>query len=351
MLPLLRVLSSALLLLAYGGCATAPVARAVPEKPSPELTPGPKVLEFQGACDASGAVPLDNWLFAVGDDEDNVLRIYDATRGGQPVLEHDVSESLQIERGKKRFPEADVEAATNLGSRSYWLTSHGLNSSGKREESRFLFFATELNRATHEMTLRGTPYRSLLDDLLALESLRGFGLENAAKIPPKLPGGLNIEGMTSLNGGNGMLVGFRSPLSGNKAITITLLNPEEVIEGGRAEFGPPRLLDLQGQGIRSISSWRGEYLLIAGSPASGGVSRLFTWQGGDDEPVLVDDADFSGLNPEAFVTPEDRDEILILSDDGTRLIDGKECKKQKDPAKKRFRGIWVRLPPPGAPTP
>lgn len=47
----------------------------------------------------------------------------------------------------------------------------------------------------------------------------------------------------------------------------------------------------------------------------------------------------------AFVTSEARDEILLLSDDGTQLVGGVECKKLKDPSKKRFRGLWVRLAP------
>src|SRR5690606_36522342 len=40
---------------------------------------------FQGMCDASGAVPLSRDLFMVADDEENILRIYDASKGGFPV--------------------------------------------------------------------------------------------------------------------------------------------------------------------------------------------------------------------------------------------------------------------------
>lgn len=48
-------------------------------------------LIFTGMCDASGAVELSRDLFAVADDEDNVLRIYDANRGGAPLSSSDVS--------------------------------------------------------------------------------------------------------------------------------------------------------------------------------------------------------------------------------------------------------------------
>src|SRR4051812_31397526 len=43
-------------------------------------------VSFVGACDASGAVPIDERHFAVADDEDNVIRVYDAVAGGKPVL-------------------------------------------------------------------------------------------------------------------------------------------------------------------------------------------------------------------------------------------------------------------------
>jgi hypothetical protein len=35
---------------------------------------------------------------------------------------------------------------------------------------------------------------------------------------------------------------------------------------------------------------------------------------------------------------------LVLSDDGSVIVDDTECKKQKDSAKKRFRGVWLALP-------
>ena len=62
-------------------------------------------------------------------------------------------------------------------------------------------------------------------------------------------------------------------------------------------------------------------------------------------PEAVTEVDLTGLNPEAFFTPEQAEEILLLSDDGTVPLDGVECKRLKDPAKKRFRGVWVKLPP------
>jgi hypothetical protein len=52
---------------------------------------------FEGACDASGAVPIDRRHFAVADDEDSVLRVYDAWAGGPPILRVDVADAIDLE--------------------------------------------------------------------------------------------------------------------------------------------------------------------------------------------------------------------------------------------------------------
>ena len=330
-----------------GVLATGCAARGVPEQPkSLAVASGtearPSVL-FEGMCDASGAVALGGGLFVVGNDEDNLLRVYDARRGGAPMRSVDLSPDLELPSQKKP-PEADIEAATGLGPLSFWLTSHGRNSSGKKQPSRLRFFATrETDRGP---ALVGRPYSQLLDDLLADPRLATFSLTEAEALPPKSSGGLNIEGMTAMADGRSLLIGFRSPVPRGRALVVPVLNPTEIVrDGTRARLGEPRLLDLDGLGIRSLSWWRGRYLIISGGTASEATSRLFTWRGGDDVPVPVSQVDLTGLNPEAFFTPEQAEEILLLSDDGSVPLDGVECKRLKDPARKRFRGVWVRLPP------
>jgi hypothetical protein len=318
----------------------------VPEQPATVPVRGAAARDpvvFEGMCDASGAVAVGGGQFVVGDDEDNILRVYDARRGGGPVRSVDLSPDLELPI-KKKAPEADIEAATGLDSLSFWLTSHGRNSAGKKQPSRLRFFATQETDAGPELV--GRPYTHLLDDLLADPRLAPFSLAEAEALPPKSPGGLNIEGMTAMADGSSLLIGFRSPVPRGKALVVPVLNPKELLqEGARARLGEPRLLDLGGLGIRSLSWWRGRYLIISGGTAGEATSRLFTWRGGDDAPVPVNDVDLTGLNPEAFFTPEQADEILLLSDDGSVPFDGVECKRLKDPARKRFRGVWVRLPP------
>ena len=50
---------------------------------------------YVGMCDASAAVALNNELFAVANDEDNSLRIYNAAKGGAPVYRHPRSGSIE----------------------------------------------------------------------------------------------------------------------------------------------------------------------------------------------------------------------------------------------------------------
>lgn len=319
----------------------APAGRATPAASAPAQPGAGRVIVFRGMCDASGAVALSDRLFAVADDEDNMLRVYDADRGGQPLASADLSPELAL-RAKKKAPEIDLEAATRLGDRALWLSSHGRNSKGKLRPERLRLFATTAPADGSPPELVGRLYEHLLRDLIAHAALARFELGRAAELPPKAPGGLNLEGMTALPDG-GVMLAFRNPVPGGRALLVPLRNPDDVITGTAARLGQPVLLDLGGQGVRSLSWWRGRYLIMAGHFDSGGPpSRLFTWTG-QGEPELMSHVDLSGLNPEGFFSPEERDEIMLLSDDGSALIDGQECKTLDDPGQKRFRGVWISL--------
>jgi hypothetical protein len=296
------------------------------------------VIWFEGACDASGAVEVDQHRLAVADDEDNVIRIYDANRGGPPLFQHDFSEKIGS-TDKDKF-ESDIEAATRLGQHAFFLTSHGRTSKGKLDLNRFLFFASELPHRARAPRLFGQPYRSLLSDMLKDPRLARFGLEAAAQRAPKEPGGLNIEGLTASSDGS-FWVGFRSPVPEGRALLVRLLNPLKVLQGQSTQFSDPVLLDLGGLGVRALTSFRSQILIMAGPASEAGPSRLYRF----DEAARAAhalDVSFGGLNPEAFFSPEQRDELLVLSDDGTQRYDGKRCKKLEDERVKRFRGIWVK---------
>lgn len=298
---------------------------------------------YRGMCDASAAVSLNADLFAVANDEDNILRVYHRQPGGLPAFSFDMTLFLRI--GKKN-PEADIEGSATIGERVYWITSHGRNAKGKDSPNRERFFATTftLTNGVVKLAPVGRPYPSLLDDLVREPKLARFNLAAASRLAPKERGALNIEGLTSTPDGQ-LLIGFRNPIPQGKAVLVPLLNPGQLIQGQRAKFGEPIQLDLGGYGIRSMGRDKDNYLIIAGSHDGDGESRAYTWAGGTNAPIHMAGVRFPGLNPEglAYSTAEGRTEFFILSDDGTLKIGKEDCKKVKNPAYRQFRG-YALLP-------
>jgi len=135
------------------------------------------------------------------------------------------------------------------------------------------------------------------------------------------------------------LIGFRNPIPQGRALIAPLLNPRETIAGQPARFGAPLQLDLGGLGLRDMCAVTNGYYIVAG-PASGreGQSRLFFWAGGTSAPQLCADLHFRDSNPEGICVLDfgNQEDFLIVSDDGTRKINGKECKSLPE-AQRHFR--------------
>jgi len=298
---------------------------------------------YREIADASAAVAFDENLFIVADDEGNELCIYDSNNpGSAPIADPNIGQFLNID---PCYPETDIEGATWFNGRIFWIASHGRNKDGKYWYSRYQFFATTVIRVVDDInvTVEGN-YSNLIDDLITYDLEYNLGLIDAIGVvnghidpneildlAPKEQG-LNIEGLCTSADGNSMFIGFRNPRPEvndvKYALLIELYNPEEVVLSGvPAEFGPPLLLDLGGLGIRSIeySPTLGQYLIIAGSHKST-----------DDEPlqilykynmttgVLTELDDFPIIAPEAMFQFPDSNDIQLLSDDGTLLIETPE---------------------------
>ncbi|HEX5221596.1 MAG TPA: DUF3616 domain-containing protein [Verrucomicrobiae bacterium] len=296
----------------------------------------------RGMCDASAVVPLDDELFVVADDEDNILRVYSRTQGGAPLQTLDLSSFLRVD---PKSPEADLEAAAPLGDRVYWITSHAQNKNGKDRPSRRRLFATTLTVSNGTAIVKpvGEPGVRLLTDLFSDPRLKLFNLEAAAKRAPKTKNALNIEALCATPEGQ-LLIGFRNPVPEGKALIVPLLNPAEVVEGKPARFGDPLLLDLGGLGIRSLARVGDRYFLIAGAFDGGGQSHLYEWNGGADAPRRLPRPELANLNPEAIeAVPGDTSRLLVVSDDGTLKIGGKDCKTVADPNLKYFRATTIDL--------
>jgi hypothetical protein len=219
----------------------------------------------------------------------------------------------------------------------YWIGSHGRNAKGKESPMRQRIIATRVSHARGGLQIEpvSKPYTMLLDDLITDERFAGFGFKQAATKAPKDKGALNIEGLTATPEGH-LLIGFRNPIPNGRAIILTLLNPRKLFEGDRAQFGEPVTLDLKGLGIRSLGFHEGRCLIIAGHYAEGGNSRVFEWKPGEPDARLLEDVKLTGLNPEgmSFSDAGGKKEFLVVSDDGTRSVDGQELQDAQGPRAK-----------------
>lgn len=354
--------------------------------------PAEEVLTYRGASDASAAVGISDDMFIVADDENNILRVYKTSdaRGGasRPVFSYDVTGFLGIEL---EHPEADIEGATMIAEgprfagnhRIYWITSHGRNKDGKMRPNRYRFFATTVEVKNGKVTIRpvGQPYKTLVHELVKNERMRNLGLDKATrfdedlsksrrkKLAPKEQG-LNIEGLCASADGKTLYIGFRNPRPYDKmsrrakALVVPLKNPEQVIERKEEPiFDEPILWDLAGLGIRSMeySNFHKAYFIVAGPYDGGPKFALYRWSGEKETPPKLLrqlHTEKKNFNPEALVTFKDSAKILLLSDDGTLVIEVSgawECMEgefRKDgtclnkflinPNKKTFRGIWLQ---------
>ena len=308
-----------------------------------------------GICDASGVVAIGHDAFAVADDELNRLLVYNLHTSGPEESSLELSNFLNLynknDSTKSKLPnvtqEADLEGAARVGDVIYWISSHGRNRKGKRVEARMQFFATKIHSDGTKPVLVpvGSPYTRLLQDIVAAPQHQSFPLEAAATLPPKAHGGLNIEAIADMPNGH-LLIGFRSPTILGKSLIIELENPAGIIAGEAASFGSPRLIELDG-GIRAMASEGEQYMIIGNEQdAEAGQSSLFLWDGESTEIEKIESLTFAEFNPEAIAAFPDKKggQILLLSDDGTKDVDGSACKTISDPSQRSFRSFLYRHP-------
>ena len=292
-----------------------------------------QLTTYRGACDASAAAGLDAEHFVVANDENDTLSIY---RGERVVGTLDLAPFLGTRAGR----ESDIEAAAAIGSRIYWITSHGRSRRAVAEPSRQRLFATEVRSGpTPMLEPVGQPYAHLLRDLESAESLQPYNLGEAARLAPEANGGLNIEGLAATPDGR-LLIGLRSPLVDRRAVVISLNNPDDVIHGRRAELGLPVTLDLDGRGIRSIDLVGAAYWIVGGPTGDTGSFAVYRWSGKGGDPVRPFPIELGDLRPEALFAIPQSNQIRLLSDDGGRQQGGVECKRLPL-ARQTFRGLTL----------
>jgi hypothetical protein len=305
-------------------------------------------VSLSGACDGSAAVDVDGTRILVGNDEDNVLRVYDVTSGGAPTATFDLSSLLAL---PEPTAEADIEGAAAIGDTVLWITSHSSGQAGRPRPNRYRLFATLLDRSATQpvTTLVGAAVGNLLDAMAADSSLARLlaGRSRGSDVR----GAVNIEGLAFAADGT-LLIGFRTPLVGGRALIVPLRRPLSVLRGTAPSFGAPVLLDLGGRGIRGIewSEREGAFYVVAGALDGADTFAVFRWRGppaaaGARVPMSRTPAN---LQPEALVLSARG--ALLLSDDGDRRVAGAPCREVPAP-RRRFRAIRLQLPTADGTTP
>jgi hypothetical protein len=319
-------------------------------------------MTHSGMCEASGAVALPQSSFGrsfvVANDEDNVLRIFAADRSGAG-REVDLNPFFGL-NPHDEDDKADLEGATWLGDRIYWIGSHSRSGKGKLRPQRAQFFATTV-RGEGDLfdiiPIGSHPVQTLHVSFAALDPLLAAAIrldqpEQASLAPEEH--GFNIEGMSAGADGNSILIGLRNPLSSaGQALVVTLTNPRALLDAAeKPAFGPLLKLDLGGRGIRSMeySEAARSFYIIAGPTGGSGGFELYRWSVTDDaKPMPIPGfselvAKLDHFQPEAFFIDPTGRKLHLLSDDGDRpMPTGKPCNKLKDPATRAFRSAVITL--------
>lgn len=304
------------------------------------------VREYRQMCDASAVVDAGDGYMLVASDEDNKLRLYQRDAGGAPVREFDLDDFLQVTAKQK---EVDLEGTTRIGEYVFWIGSYGNSKDGEFRPNRRRLFATRLEGVGADMrvTPTGKPCQDQLLKTIAADSrLQDCRWDQLSKLAPEQPGAVNIEGLTATPQGT-LWIAFRNPVPAGKALLVELMNPLKVIEEDAAPaLGRVARLNLDGAGVRSIEYWHHEatFLIASGPSGDDGEFRLWRWSGEpDDAPQGLENGSLENCTPEGMTMFADRPgELFILSDDGSRDVDGENCKDV--PKKKRsFRAGWRKL--------
>jgi hypothetical protein len=342
----------------------------------------PNTTRFHtGASDASTAIAIDSNYMLVGDDESQVLRLYDRNQSGLALNGFDFTSSLGLTdtSGSGALREVDIEAATRLNNTIYWTGSNSNSSSGDYRPNRDRLFATQISGTGANTTLsyQGR-YDFLEQDVTAWDRNNGHGLGanylglTASATPGVIPesiNGYNIEGLTIAPDNTTAYVAFRAPLEAasnrSDALIVPVTNFTSLLSStgggtqGSATFGAPILLDLGGRGIREIQrNASNQYLIIAGSTGSAtGTApndfRLFTWTGNPTDAPELRSANLTGLNTggsfESIVAVPDNltstSQLQLLTDNGDTVFynNGTAAKDLGQNNFKKFRSDTVTL--------
>jgi len=210
-----------------------------------------------------------------------------------------------------------LDRAGNL----YAITSHSRDAGGDGKASREKLVRFRIDGDKVEQS-------TVVDGLKRALTAAHPMLAAAAKVKDvKQDGGLNIEALEISPDAQRLLIGFRSPLLGKRALVACVENPAAIFDSGEAPRISARLetLDLGGNGIRGMSWFPclDGYLVIGGPIAREPVQfQLWFWSGHPGAPARrVTVPGLPGLERAEGICPaviDGRQRIVVVSDDGNR---------------------------------
>ena len=196
----------------------------------------PEMLLFNGICDASAGVALDESRIIVGDDEKPWLSIYRLAGGDSDARMPLPHGPASADNGG---PEADLEGATVLNGRIVWITSNGRDKDGEVHRERFQLFASHRLGADRQEWLQDfSPSFGGLPEAIAATSGASYkplrkSVGNLGKTDEDLAPnkhGFNIEGLSVSADGKFLWIGLRNPQPGGMAILFQLDNAEQLLQ-------------------------------------------------------------------------------------------------------------------------
>lgn len=322
-----------------------------------------QTLWHTGFSDASAAIAIDDNYMIVGDDENNVLSIYDRKQSGLPRKIFEYENDLNLTGVSSK--EVDCEAAAkSLRNHNliYWTGSMG--NGGKHFEekpSRSTMFCTKINGTGENIKVEYKGYYTELRRQLIKWGDRNaynFSASTAYGEKPKQIGGFNVEGMCFAPDSSTLYIAFRAPLvpitKRKNALIAPIKNFEEwFAKGHRSKellIDKPIELDLDGRGFRDVILLSNKkYLIVAGNSDAEKNAAIYLWSGfTNDKPTLIINEDIKLFNIEAAVEITDNGKytgkIQFLCDDGSSEFynDGVSAKNLYNGFKK-YRNIIISL--------
>ncbi|MDF1878373.1 DUF3616 domain-containing protein [Sulfurimonas sp. SAG-AH-194-C20] len=268
---------------------------------------------FYNLYEPSGATTLPDGRVLVVEDEGNakVFKLLEIEKDAQVA---EIGNLYLRKKMKKVFKKnvEDLEGLASNGKYVYAITSHSLSKNFKHKKSRekFIMFTYD-DGAMENLYLHSSFKKELKKAFPKIFKKDIFDKDT-----------INIEGLSV--DGKKLIIAFRGPLVGDKALLLSLKNPQGMfLKNEKPEFDTPVTLDLDGQGIRGITYDKEKdlYWIIAGSSSERmGTFSLWSWSKAKNRLEFIQNQPEIGFGEGITVVYDgnQKSALLIVEDNGKK---------------------------------